>query len=247
MNFRLYNKIRRPNLIESFNNDYKTFVSSNPLWRGNIIPLHPILKNYMQMAECQYNKSRMIQDLWNLCDNQVWVKKDGKTEEWTSITLKSLNGEDQSFLTETELGCGENNKYKYTKAMDLCAYFREILESIQTDIYLVRVLKLKAGARIKFHTDEIVFKRKQEIIRCHLPIITNEKVKFQIGYPRGSPAPGYKVWDAEVLHEKYLDTGYLWFTNVNTLHGVVNNSNVDRYHLVIDMRPTPEMLKKIYG
>ena len=59
--------------------------------------------------------------------------------------------------------------------------------------------------------------------------------------------PGFKIWDADVLHERHLDYGHLWYTNVNTLHGVVNGGNTDRYHLVIDMRPNPGMLKKIYG
>ena len=148
MNFRLYDKIRRkPTLIELFNDDHHAFVSKNPLWKGNIIPLHPIRRNYMQVAEGRYNKSRMIQDLWNLSDNQSWVKKDGKTEEWTSITLKSLEGGDQSFLTETELGYGKNNKYKYTKAMDYCSYFRDIVESLPTDIYLVRSIEVKSGCQ----------------------------------------------------------------------------------------------------
>ena len=131
--------------------------------------------------------------------------------------------------------------------MDFCSYLREIVESIPTDIYLVRILKLKAGGRIKFHTDEVVFKRRKDIIRCHLPIVTNDNVMFQIGFPRGSPAPGFEVWDADILHERHLDSGFLWFTNVNTLHGVANNGKTDRYHLVIDLRPTPEMLRKIYG
>ena len=150
MNFRLYNRIKKPTRIESFENDYQTFVGGNPLWRGNIIPLHPIFRNYTKIGVRQYNKSKMIQDLWNLTDNQTWIRKDGRTDEWTSITLKSLNGEDQSFLTETELGRGGKNKYKYTKCMDFCSYLREIVESIPTDIYLVRILKLKAGGRIKF-------------------------------------------------------------------------------------------------
>ena len=247
MNFRLYNRLRKPTRIESFENDYMTFVGSNPLWRGNIIPLHPIFRNYTKIGERQYNKSKMIQDLWNLSDNQTWIRKDGRTDEWTSITLKSLDGGDQSFLTETELGCGGENKYRYTKSMDFCSHLREIVESIPTDIYLVRILKLNAGGRIKFHTDEVVFKKRRDIIRCHLPIVTNDKVMFQIGFPLGSPAPGFEVWDADILHERHLDSGFLWFTNVNTLHGVVNNGKTDRYHLVIDLRPTPEMLKKIYG
>ena len=77
----------------------------------------------------------------------------------------------------------------------------------------MRILKLKKNGRIKFHTDEHVFKDRK-IIRIHLPIITNPDVKFQIGYPVQKPAPGYNIWNAQNLQ---LKKGYLWFTNVNTL------------------------------
>ena len=107
---------------------------------------------------------------------------------WQSITLKSSDGRDQSFLKQTKLGRGEKNTYHYTDAMKNCNYFKEILKEIPTDIYLVRILKLKAGGRIKFHTDETVFKQTRDIIRCHLPIITHQAVEFQIGFPIQKPA-----------------------------------------------------------
>lgn len=243
--FDLYNR-RKESRSEAFNNNYESFVKKNPLWKGDVIPLHPINKNYMKITERLYNKSLMIQDLWTLCDNQNWISKDKDKQKWSSITLKSLDGGDQSFLIDTELGLGENNRYKYTIAMDYCPYLREIVESIPTDIYLVRILKLSARGKIKFHTDKVVFQRKREIIRCHIPIVTHKDIMFQIGFPKASPAPGYEIWDADILHERHLDAGYLWYTNVNTLHGVNNNSDIDRFHLVIDMRPTKEMLKIIY-
>ena len=34
---------------------------------------------------------------------------------------------------------------------------------------------------------------------------------------------------------------------VRGMHGVENNSNIARVHLVIDIKPTAEMLRRIYG
>ena len=146
------------------------------------------------------------------------------------------------YASLTKLGIGEQNLYIYTTAMKNCNYFKKILDEIPTDIYLVRILKLKSKGRIKFHTDEVVFNQTKDIIRCHLPIITHPNIKFQIGFPLNKPAEGFEIWNASVLHEKYLAPGKLWYTNVNTLHGVVNNSNIDRYHLVIDMRPPYQIM-----
>ena len=92
--------------------------------------------------------------------------------------MKSFTGGDQSFLIDTELGEGIGNKYRYTSAISGCNYFKSILDSFPTEVYLVRILKLTANSILDFHTDEFVFKNKHKIIRCHLPIITNENVKW---------------------------------------------------------------------
>lgn len=230
----LYIPSDKRTLAQKFQEDGKKFIEANPLWREPIIPLLPLNNNYTVIGKKMYNIELLKKDLQIAINNNTWINKD---KSWLSLTLKSIDGEDQSFLKETELGTGENNKYKYTVAMKECTYFKKILEEMPTDIYLVRILRLNAGARIKFHTDEVVFKNRKQIIRCHIPIITNPRVKFQLGYPLSSPAEGYEIWKAEVLHERHLDVGKLWYTNVNTLHGVVNNGITDRYHLVIDMKP----------
>ncbi len=234
-------KLQKPvkplSLFKQFNNNYHEFVKANPLWINELIPLYPIDMNYRKINLIKYDINKLINDLLIANKNTKWTDKDNETHKWTSITLKSLTGEDQPFLIETELGIGSNNKYKYTKAMEGCNYFKEILDNIPTDVYLVRLLKLDAGGLIKFHTDNVVFKKTKDIIRCHIPIITNKNVKFRLGYPQMRPAPGCGIWKADLLHEKHLDAGYMWYTNVNALHGVINNSNQDRYHLVIDMKP----------
>lgn len=231
------NKIDTRTMAEKFDKDGNAFISMNPLWKPPLIPLHPLDNNYRVIAKKQYNIDLLKKDLHIAIGNvDKWANKN-KNMSWQSITLKSSDGRDQSFLKQTKLGRGEKNTYHYTDAMKNCNYFKEILKEIPTDIYLVRILKLKAGGRIKFHTDETVFKQTRDIIRCHLPIITHKAVEFQIGFPIQKPAEGFGIWNAKVLHSKHLEPGKLWYTNVNTLHGVVNKSNIDRYHLVIDMRP----------
>ena len=234
-------------MFDKFENNPQELIKNNPLWKGDLIPLYPIEKNYFKLRNIKYDMNKLLCELKTIVENSTMREKAKGNDDWASITLKSKDGNDQSFLENTFLGTGVNNNYKYTPSINNCTYIKDILNEIPTDIYLVRVLKLKANSVIKFHTDNIVFQRKKEIIRCHIPIVTNENVKFQIGYPKASPSPGYNIWDADILHEKFLEPGYLWFTNVNTLHGVRNSSNIDRYHLVIDLKPTDIMLKLIYN
>ena len=233
--------------IYNFNNNYKNFINNNPYWNDVITPLYPIEKNIFKISSIKYDESKLIKDLNIVKNNYKWINKGKFSSDWSSITLKSKDGKDQSFLQETTLLQGNKNIYKYTDVMNKCEYIKKILQKIPTDIYLVRILKLKRGGKIKYHTDELVFSNKENIIRCHLPIVTNEHVKFKIGYPYSSPAPGYNIWGAFDLYEKYIAPGYLWYTNVNTLHSVENNGETDRYHLVIDMKPTRETINYIYN
>ena len=223
-------------------------IAKNRLWKGDIIPLTPIQRNYFILDRTQFDIERMKHDLHKAQLASQWADKDLHTFKWKSITLNSYEGTEQALLNESSINDGEKHKYIQTETMNRCAYFQEILRSFKTDIYLVRLLRLDAGGKIKFHTDERVFKKRRDIIRCHIPIITHPECKFQLGYPRQRPASGDDgIWNADLLHSCFLTPGYLWFTNVNALHGVENNSSVDRVHLVIDMKPTREMLGRIYS
>jgi len=212
--------------LEKFQN--KTL--ENKLWTPILIPKWPIERNYMKINPTLYDLKEIKKEIFNL--NETWINKDLITNNWESLTLKSQNGEEQSFLKKTDL-----SNYIYTDIIEKLPSIKQLLENIPTEIYLVRLLKLKKGGKIKFHTDEEVFKENNKIIRVHLPIITHKDVKFQIGYPLQKPAEGFSVWNAEVLYETHLEEGYFWYTNVNTLHAVTNNSPIDRIHLVCDMKP----------
>tara|TARA_Y100000748_G_scaffold304184_1_gene312480 strand:- start:6117 stop:6809 length:693 start_codon:yes stop_codon:yes gene_type:complete len=209
----------------------------NPYWEDRTLAPHtPYELNYWDIGRESYDVDRMVEDLNSLLGSVRWMNKD-KSGDWGSVTLKSISGGDQDFLKKTDLGIGEGNQYRYTEAIRLCPYIKQILDAMPTDVYLVRLLRLAPRARVKFHTDKDVFEHRGDIIRCHIPIKTNPGVMFQLGYPLASPAPGFHIWDASVLHERHLSAGRLWYTNVNTLHGVANNSDDERVHLVIDLRP----------
>jgi quercetin dioxygenase-like cupin family protein len=209
----------------------------NPYWKDETLaPRVPYDLNYYEIGRERYKVEKLMRDLEEVVGSVEWTKKD-VAGDWESVTLKSISGGDQSFLEKTDLGIGKENKYRYTEAIRLCPYIKQILDAIPTDVYLVRLLRLAPRARVKFHTDKDIFEQRGDIIRCHIPIKTNPAVMFQLGYPLASPAPGFHVWDARILHEKHLCAGWLWYTNVNTLHGVSNDSDEERVHLVVDMRP----------
>ena len=225
----------------------------NKLWTPTIVPHVPFKNNYFKIRNIRYDVNLLTRDLQQAVENTSWQNK-SKDKCWKSITLKSYDGKDQSFLKLTKLGRNKENTYQYTNAMKGCDYFKTILDELPTDVYLVRILLLEEGGVINFHTDEIVFENKRDIIRCHIPIITHPNITFRIGFPLAywlnpnieSTEKVYEKvqqenWRAQVLHEKHLEEGYMYYTNVNTLHSVINNSSVPRYHLCIDMRPPDEM------
>ena len=166
--------------------------------------------------------------------------------------MKGYNGKLQPFLERHALVENNSNPYKYTDNMQYCDYIKEIfneIESLGSEIYLARLLKLDSHSFVGFHTDNKVFADKFNIIRCHIPIITNAQCKMFLGYPASHfPKEGQmNKYKANMFWSTYLDAGKLWYTNVNCLHAVENKGESDRIHLVFDIKPTQEMLKKIYG
>ena len=67
----------------------------NKLWNNITHPYFPIDNNYFKITPKKYNTDILTREILNL--NENWVKKDIITDSWESITLKSINGEDQAF------------------------------------------------------------------------------------------------------------------------------------------------------
>lgn len=143
---------------------------------------------------------------------------------WSSIALHSVNGEEDH--KANVLKHLNNNIFKPTRILQKCEYFKKILDDLGTDVYLVRMMKLDARGYIAPHNDGAQFKNRLKMIRCHIPIITNEGVKFGIDN-----------------NEYYMEAGKLWYSRVDKSHWVKNDSDIDRIHLVIDIKPTVEMIR----
>jgi aspartyl/asparaginyl beta-hydroxylase (cupin superfamily) len=56
--------------------------------------------------------------------------------------------------------------------------------------------------------------------RCHIPLITNDDIKFTVGD-----------------HTMSLKQGECWEINNSKIHEVKNLSNYDRVHILIDIIP----------
>ena len=256
----MWKRRRQPMNEEQFlqlcKTDFPAALRLNKLWRGDLIPHLPITKNIFCLNDKTYDIEKLKQDLECVVTNTEtgWEDKgkEDKANIWKSITLKGYQGKIQPFLELHNLVENGNNPYKYTDNMKYCNYIREILNEIEkngSEIYLVRLLSLAPDKWVGFHTDTDIFKDKMNIIRCHIPIVTHTKCQMFLGYPTSyfPKQQQMNMYKANPFFNCHLDAGRLWYTNVNCLHAVENKSDIVRVHLVVDIKPTKEMLQKIYG
>ena len=150
-----------------------------------------------------------------------------ETNGWEAIPLHTVNGKTGNIATIPVNVTGKI--FQPNQILLKCHYFQEILKELNTEIYLVRLMKLKANGYIAPHKDKLL---NQDVIRCHIPIITNPDVHFYIGNKEKK--------------DYYLETGNLYYINAcNSEHYVKNNSEIDRIHLVIDLKLN-DFIKKLF-
>jgi len=90
----------------------------------------------------------------------------------------------------------------------------------------VLLVKLLSGMDIAPHKDSGDYLGASR--RHHIPIITSQKVRFGVG-------------DEEVE----MLSGQCWEINNNRTHYVINNSETDRVHLIIDIMPQEYIDKEV--
>lgn len=86
----------------------------------------------------------------------------------------------------------------------------------------VFLIKMEPHSNIPVHVDSIddVTQDLAGLLRCHLPIVTHENCTFTVG---------------DVT--EHLEEGMMYsIDNFLTPHGVTNNSDVERIHMVLDTR-----------
>lgn len=162
---------------------------------------------YFDVPSLQDELKKLSDQHWNL--HYQTLHYEG---EWSALPLRSEDGS----LDNVYISTAANPQYKNTTLLNNSILFQGILANFQCPLLAVRLLKLNAGAIIKEHRDADMCFEKGEV-RIHIPIITNEQVEFYL--------------DKERIHVK---EGECWYMNFNLPHSIINKSEIDRVHLVID-------------
>ena len=115
---------------------------------------------------------------------------------------------------------GEYDRMRRTKIVGELPYFEQILDAFKCRQGRVRILKLAPGAGIDLHRDIRHEAANFAIgkVRLHVPIYTNDKVKFHVAG-----------------EEIKMGPGRLYYVNFSKPHFVRNNGTEDRVHLVLDL------------
>jgi len=133
--------------------------------------------------------------------------------EWTGIALYSMGGKDSVFPSAPGM-----DRYQETESVRRTPYFKKILDDLECPKEVVRLLFLPPGGHIKDHFD---FHTNFQfgLLRLHIPILTHPDVIFTIDGQRMN-------WKA----------GELWYGDFSRVHSVLNNSQIVRVHMVIDVQ-----------
>ncbi len=105
-----------------------------------------------------------------------------------------------------------------TDPLRTAPYLNSIIESFEVRTERVRLMRLGIGERIHWHFDgDFVFPG--EKVRLHIPVFTNDRVRFQIGH-----------------QDQFWRPGELWFGDFSFQHRVLNAGSEPRIHLVLDLK-----------
>lgn len=131
--------------------------------------------------------------------------------DWSGVALRSVGGVVDKLYPDPT-----STVFADTGMLGRCPYIQEVLSTFRCPLTSVRILRLRAGAKIGEHRDYKLGYEDGEV-RVHIPIQTATEVAFFLD-------------GRQVLMEE----GEAWYLNLNLPHRVHNGSPIDRLHLVVD-------------
>ena len=127
-------------------------------------------------------------------------------------------------------GGGDNDDFggrmTATPHLGPCPYHRQVMASFGEVLARSRLMKLDAGCEVQNHVDFNYHWYTR--VRIHIPVITNPAVIFYCG-------------DEKV----HMAAGECWIFDNWRRHNVVNGSDQDRIHLVIDLSGSSRFWKMV--
>ena len=139
-------------------------------------------------------------------ENKDWMEHPNKMVGNLAIPLISLDGKNNNDFS---------GRMQPTAHLQRCEYMRQTMASFNEVWARSRLMRLNAGCQVTPHVDFNYHWYSR--VRIHIPIVTNPNVIFHCG-------------DQQV----HMQAGECWIFDSWRRHKVVNSSDQDRVHLVID-------------
>ena len=139
-------------------------------------------------------------------DDSAWMVHPSRMTGNSAVALLSRDGADNDDF---------DGAMSETKHLAKCPYLRQVMASFGEVLGRSRLMKLAAGSEVSQHVDFNYHWYTR--VRIHVPVITNPDVTFYCA-------------DQKIN----MQAGECWIFNNWRRHRVVNASNEDRIHLVID-------------
>jgi hypothetical protein len=163
-----------------------------------------------------FDPDRLAHDLLSLAGVE-WTDhfvKQNYEGDWSVIPLRSKAGaRHPSAMIYADPTA---TVFEDTAILQGCPYFREVLAGFECPLRAVRLMRLTPGSRIKEHEDlDLSFE--DGTVRIHVPVTTNADVEFYLNRSLVIMQPGSA-----------------WYLRLSDPHSVINRSEADRVHLVVD-------------
>lgn len=169
-----------------------------------------------------------------------------KRDAWSALALRGYS-EDPKFIakpTEMVRSWKKKNQEKLlwklrdTPLRAKLPELEKVIENIPGVKHRIRLMRLlPGGGELQRHTDNSdpdAGTLDGQIMRIHVPIVTNNKVLFTVWNQRGQ------------MIERTMPEGEAWYLDTRKPHKAVNGGNTDRIHLVMDVESNRD-LRKLLG
>jgi hypothetical protein len=172
--------------------------------------------NYFFVGNCNI---KQIVDTLNNASDEIWLEH--KFRQTTFSAHKYTNTIefmwDAGSLYNGSIGKIHDTNYLKFNILEFLESIKLLYEKSYGNGHFIRVMlvKMLANSHIVPHRDygtSLTYCK-----RTHIPIITNKNVIFTVND-----------------ENKHMKAGEIWEIDNTVIHSVINNSNYDRIHLIID-------------
>ena len=201
----------------------------SPIEKLNVKKIGTIAKDDMTGMRAMLSELHLIKLFANHYSNY------NKKKSWSAVSLRGFSPAFTFIEKPTEM----SDKWKKENAdVDFTLqdtplmkkfepYIGHILKMLPAEKERVRLMKLEAdGGVLDRHTDQTdkeLGTTDGRIIRLHIPLFTNDKVRFE-------------SWNWEGNRTiNYMREGELWYLDIRKPHRAINKGISSRVHLVIDV------------